>query len=343
MEEKIIFKTIAGSQAQGTSLPESDIDYKGIFRQTNDEILSFGYKEYVEVSKDESYYEIKRFLELLMVANPNAIEILFSPSVCILEKTPEFELLFENRFHFLTKKCLNTFGGYAKTQIVKSKNLTKKVNWELESRERKEPIDFIHCFIDGKTKPITEWLLENNIKQEDCGLTKVNNFLNSYNLYHSEGLSFNGIIGENSNELRLSSIPKGLKPKVLIAYNQDGYSVHCKKYKEYINWLENRNINRYNDNVMHQQIYDSKNLSHCVRLLDIAKEIPQIGDVLVRRNNVEELISIKKGKVPLDEIIEKALLDIEELPKIYANSKLPEDVDKNFVNSLLLKIRKMDF
>ena len=31
MNEDIIFKTIVGSQAYGTSTPESDIDYKGIY------------------------------------------------------------------------------------------------------------------------------------------------------------------------------------------------------------------------------------------------------------------------------------------------------------------------
>lgn len=44
----IIYKTIVGSQAYGTSIPTSDIDIKGIYVQPNDDILSFQYKEQIE-------------------------------------------------------------------------------------------------------------------------------------------------------------------------------------------------------------------------------------------------------------------------------------------------------
>ena len=46
--------------------------------------------------------------------------------------------------------------------------------------------------------------------------------------------------------------------------------------------------------------------------------------------------------MPLDQIILDAEADIAGLNELYAKSSLPDDVDKQFVKELLLKIRKMD-
>ena len=65
---------------------------------------------------------------------------------------------------------------------------------------------------------------------------------------HSMGYGYKGLVktgeGANvaeSNQLRLSSIPKGQTPICNIIYNKDSYSTHCKDYKAYEEWLENRN------------------------------------------------------------------------------------------------------
>jgi hypothetical protein len=123
-------------------------------------------------------------------------------------------------------------------------------------------------------------------------------------------------------------------------YNKDGFSTHCKDYKSYQTWLNERNLNRFHTNVSHGQIYDSKNISHCFRLVSVAKEIALHGDLFVRRtNDVDYLLQIKRGEVPLDKIIEDVERDIAGLEEMYKVSNLPEDVDKDFVKELLLKIR----
>lgn len=345
MKHKLIFKAIVGSQAQGTSTPESDIDIKGIYMQDIDDLISFGYEEFVQVSKDESYYELKRFLELLCTGNPNAIEILFSPEDCILQTSPQFKILYENRYLFLTKKCYSTFAGYANTQIKKSKGLDKKMNWEEQRITRKTPLDFCYVHIGGKTMELNNFLDTIGFKQEKCGLVKLNHMNNIYALYYdyTGEEHFKGIIGEDSNELRLSSISKEFafnrNPYVLY-YNKDGYASHCKDYKSYQTWIKERNTNRYHTNVSHGQVYDSKNLSHCRRLIDIAMEIGKTGTFTARRPNVEYLLQIKRGDTSLDEIIDNAEKDIEGLKEIYDNSNLPDDVDMNKVKEILLQIRK---
>lgn len=358
MPKRLIFKAVVGSQAYGTSTPQSDIDYKGVYVQTNDELLSFGYKEQYEVGKDESYYEVRRFLQLLQSANPTVLELLYSPADCVVEKSEAFNLIVENRDKFLTKKCRNSFGGYAVEQIKKAKGLDKKMNWEKERVERKEVLDFCYVLDDTPfgTIPVKEWLKKSNKKQEHCGLSKLDHFRDCYSLFYDHlaemkssnprfegsGYGYSGIIGEDSNEVRLSDIPKFAQRETVLHFNKDGYSVHCKDFREYNIWLQNRSTQRFIDVKGHNQKIDGKNMLHCRRLLDMALEIAQSKTITVRRPNAEYLLAIRRGEVELQSIIDKAEQDIKELDEIFKTSDLPEDVDKEFLNDLLLQIRKLN-
>jgi uncharacterized protein len=341
--ENLIFKAIVGSQSYGTSTPTSDIDYKGVYMQNINELIGFGYKPQIEVTKDEVYYELRRFMELLTSANPTVLELLYSPKDCVIQKSKQFDLLVQHRDKFLTKKCLNSFGGYAIAQIKKAKGLDKKMNWEKQRVERKTPLDFIYANVDGKTIPVTALLEQMDFKQENCGLVNINHFRDCYGLYHSPNNIDNlkGIILDDSNSVRLSSIPKHLKQEVIVYYNKDGYSVHCKDYREYQEWLETRNTQRYVDIQGHDQKIDGKNLMHCRRLIDTAMEIPMLKTINVKRPNADYLLSIRRGEVDLESIIQKAEEDILLLNELYENSDLPDSVDPDFVNDLLVEIRLM--
>jgi uncharacterized protein len=350
----LIFKAIVGSQSYGTSTPTSDIDYKGVYMQDVNELISFGYQEQIDISKDECYYEVRRFLQLLQSANPTVLELLYSPADCIVQSSPQFDLLVKNREKFLTQKCLLSFGGYAIAQIKKAKGLDKKMNWENARVERKTPLDFVYCYVDGKTMPIKKWFQIEDKKQENCGLVALDHFKDCFALYYdfnahhgqeansaSEILGFKGIVLDDSNSVRLSSVPKGMTPATIVYYNKDGYSMHCKDYREYETWLENRNTQRYVDIKGHNQKIDGKNLLHCRRLLDMAMEIATEKTINVRRPNADYLLSIRRGEVELDTIIEQAELDLEKLAALFAHSELPTHCDLDFVNDLLLQVRHL--
>ena len=144
---------------------------------------------------------------------------------------------------------------------------------------------------------------------------------------------------EKSNEVRLSSIPKGEKPIFMMQYNKDAYTCHCREYKEYQEWVENRNQKRYSKAV--EAGYNQKNMCHCIRLLTMAKEISEgKGFILWRTEDRDFLMGIKNGDYTYEYLIEyaeKLLADVNEnLPK----SNLPDEVDKEFVNKLLVDCRK---
>ncbi|TAE72172.1 MAG: nucleotidyltransferase [Bacteroidetes bacterium] len=339
--EQIIFKAIVGSQSYGTNIATSDIDYKGVYMQNEDDLLTFGYKEQIDVSKDECYYEARRFLQLLQSANPTVLELLYSPADCIIDKKPVFDLIMAYRDKFLTKKCVHSFGGYAIAQIKKAKGLDKKMNWEKERIVRKNPLDFVYVYENGKTILVEKWLENNHLLQEFCGLVSLEHFKDGYALYYDsdKNLGFKGISLENSNNIRLSSIPKNMNALAIVNFNKDGYSKHCKDYNQYQEWLNNRNTQRYVDTTAHEQKIDGKNLMHCRRLLDMAIEIATEKTIKVRRPNAKELLEIRKGNISLEKIIENAEIDIQKLENLFENSDLPNEISLSFVNDLLLEMR----
>ena len=354
----LIFKAIVGSQSYGTSTPTSDIDHKGVYMQSVDELISFGYKEQVDVSKDESYYEIRRFIQLLQSANPTVLELLYSPADCIIQSSPQFDLLVQHRDMFLTKKCLLSFGGYAVAQIKKAKGLDKKMNYEKDRVTRKDVLDFCYVLNSDSfgTIPVKDYLKKEGKLQEHSGLSKLTHFRDCYSLFYDHlaemkstnpkfegsGYGYRGIIGEDSNDVRLSDIPKYAVRETVLYFNKDGYSMHCKDYNDYEVWLKNRSVQRFVDVKKKKKKIDGKNLLHCRRLLDMAIEIATEKTIKVRRPNAGYLLSIRKGEVELDSIINQAEVDLKGLDILFENSGLPDECNKETVNELLLKIRHLN-
>ena len=340
-----LYLVIRGSHAYGTNIPGSDIDYSGVFIQNLDSILGFSYTEQInDDNNDIVIYELRRFLELLSKNNPTILELLNTPDDCVVYKHPVFELILENKQNFLTKICADSFGGYAKQQISKAKGQNKKQNWEKDKVTRKTPLDFCYIHQNEHSTLLVDYLQRFDIKQELCGLSKVPHSKELYALFYTQEISnFRGIAFEDSNDIRLSSIPENLSKSCFISYisyNKDGYVQHCKDYKSYQTWLENRNELRWVDVESHGQKIDGKNMMHCRRLMDMAREIAQGKGILVKRPNAQELIDIRQGKVDLQTLIDQVESEIIEVDQLFLNSTLPNSVDDKLVEQLLINIRK---
>jgi predicted nucleotidyltransferase len=343
----IIFKAIVGSHAYGTNIEGSDIDYKGIYLQDPEDVLQNGYREQVTITDDEVYYELRRFIELCCTNNPGMLELLYSPEDCIVHKDPVFDVILQNRDKFLSKSCRHSYGGYAFAQIEKASGLNKKMNWENSKIEKKSVLDF--CYIlpwitQTKGRPLREWLLNNGLDQSQCGLVAIDNFRYTYGLYIRclEGQNYKGIVQdeETSNDVSLSSVDKDVSRDAVMYFNKDGYGKYCKDYASYQVWLKERNVQRYVDSDAHGQKIDGKNLLHCVRLLETGIEVAKERTLNVRRPNAEYLISIRKGKVDLQTLLDASKEKMKELDEAFQQSDLPDKVDRGFWLALMPKIRK---
>ena len=341
--QHLLLKCISGSRAYNLSLPHSDTDIKGIFVLPLKELYGLTCTEQVSNStNDEVYFEIGRFIELLSKNNPNILELLSTPSKSVLYRHPLMELIRPE--DFLSKLCLDTFAGYAKTQVKKARGLNKKMNQSF-AKERKSVLEFCYVVMGNGTVTLTDWLQQNGFRQKDCGLVNLAHFRDAYSLYHQQqigiGEKLKGVIsGSMANDVQLSSIPKGVNPLVTLYFNKDGYSTYCREYGEYWVWVEERNDERYQNTKSHGKNYDAKNMMHTFRLLNMAEEIAIHRRVIVHREDRDFLLRIRAGDFAYEELIgmvEEKMIKIEES---YSKSDLPEAPDIQKAEDLLVRIRE---
>ena len=164
-----------------------------------------------------------------------------------------------------------------------------------------------------------------------------------YALYYDEenSLSYRGIMHkENSNEVSLSSILKGIQPITYLFFNKDAYSIYCKDYREYWGWVEKRNDIRYQNTLEHGKNYDAKNMQHVFRLLNMADEIAVEKKINTYRPDREWLLKIRSGKFMYEELIQMAEEKLLQIKKHYEECNLPELPDKRIVENLLVEMRQ---
>lgn len=337
----ILFEAIAGSKAFGLDTPTSDTDIKGVFYLPKRDFYGLNYIPQISNStNDVVYYELGRFVELLLKNNPNILELLASPDDCILYKHPIMNAFMIQ--DFLSKLCKDTIVGYAQNQIKKARGLNKKIVNPMDA-QRKSLLDFCYVLSGYSNISLNQWLQEQNKIQELCGLVAISHLKNIYALFYDDSskLHYKGILKkENSNELLLSSVPKEKAPIAYIYCNSEGYSSYCKKYKEYWEWVEQRNQERYLTNEQHGKNYDSKNMMHTIRLLQYAKCIFETGTLNVRVTNRSELLSIKAGEKSYDEILLMTETLLEEIEQLYVTSTLPETPNHQKAIDALVRIRE---
>ena len=381
VENKLAYKFVRGSTLYNTSIETSDVDYGGVFILPNEKLLGLPHFYQDQVSDerhDTTYYEFNRWVELLMKANPNALESLFVPTDKIIgDIHPAVQLIIDNRDMFLTKECFKSLSGYAYAQIQKCRGLNKKCVQPV--MEKKDVLDFCYTFKGQGSQPMKEFLAERGLDQKYCGLVNIPNMKDTYGVYYDFAaylhfeqpenweeffykfgslgqqwdkiqhritcrtfFGYSGIVHPEgkSNEVRLSSIPKGEIPICCMTYNQNGYESHCRKYKEYQEWVEKRNPARYESNL--KSNYDVKNVAHCVRLLHMGKELAEgKGFNVVRTWDRDMILDIRNHKYEYEKIIEYVEKVFAEMKELAKKCDLPETVDKQKVNELILQARAL--
>lgn len=155
----IILLGLGGSHAYGTNVEGSDIDIRGIALNSKSDILgSSNFEQVVNEATDTTIYSLRKIVSLLSSCNPNTIEILGLKPEHYLYLSPIGQELLDNKKLFLTKRAVQSFGGYAFAQL---RRLDNKAARTLEQAEREQHIlnsittasyvwpDKYDCFKDG--------------------------------------------------------------------------------------------------------------------------------------------------------------------------------------------------
>lgn len=133
LRDHVIYECVIGSRAYGLDTPDSDTDRRGIYQAPTDLVLSL-YDPPSQLEDDgrqECFWELKKFLVLALKANPNVLEVLYSPLIEIA--TPASEALLAIRPAFVSRLVYQTFNGYVISQFKKmmhSRKVKQKPNWK---------------------------------------------------------------------------------------------------------------------------------------------------------------------------------------------------------------------
>lgn len=339
----LVFKVISGSTSFGLNTPTSDIDIRGVYiLPWEDRIRQDAVDQIADGTNDETYWEISKFFYELSKANPQALEMLYSPDECILEGK-EYLYKIRAEMNFVTRRCEKTFVEYAKGQIARARGLNKKV-FNPQAAFAPKVLDF--CYVampNGTAAPVKEWLKTH--ENDDYGsdqkwysLAAIDHIDMGYAIYgqpkterdvqglaeHEWRWAYGIVRDENtSGDIQLNSIPKGKPVLAFMFYNKNAYSKACKEHAEFKEWEKKRNPERYETTLAHGQGYDAKNMMHCIRLLFTARDIAMTHRVVVSRKNERDfLLNIKQGGWSYDDALSYAEKLVSEVTTLFANSGL---------------------
>lgn len=199
----LLYEYVRGSKLYGISRPNSDTDYGGVYIEPLDSLLGIiEFPEQVnDKTNDTTWYSLRKYARLLLGSNPNILESLYVPADKVVYKNPIFDLLLNNRDEFVTKKCFRSFFGYASTQIEKARSLKKRITNPMEG-ERKNCLDFIFYEHNGDTKKVVDFLRDNAMKQDFCGLTNLQGMYCLYAMYYDWGAHFRSLGINNFTKLQ---------------------------------------------------------------------------------------------------------------------------------------------
>lgn len=114
------------------------------------------------------------------------------------------------------------------------------------------------------------------------------------------------------------------------------YLVAKQHWDQYNLWKQNRNPVRAEMEA--KMGFDGKHAMHLIRLMRMCREILQTGIVNVKRQDREELLSIRNGLKSYDEIIEESEKLDKECEELYKTSTLRKEPDRNKINDMLISI-----
>lgn len=262
VKEKVILFGLAGSHSYGTNNQESDIDCRGIlilpYKVKVSPFIEFEQIEWKTEAKDIEgvFYELEKVIRLLSACNPNIIEMLFVDNKHIFIETEEAKLLRDNRNLFLSQKALNSFIGYADSQMKRIRLHKKYIDGEIKrplTREElglpeskgaaREQIAAAKQYVKEKKESLIPLLLElNNTQKQNLwdGVGRIFTSLckeygiediNGQELWDVLDTSVARTIGFDDNFINYLK-----KEKV--------YDRRQKEYKNYLSWLKSRNPTR---------------------------------------------------------------------------------------------------
>lgn len=339
MRDNMLVKHYAGSISYGTNIPTSDVDFRGLFcaDPINVRTPFFTVRECTDVDEEDTkLYELAHFMKLCLDCNPNIIETLWVDRSDIISTSPGFELLRASRYDLLSSKLAFTFSGYAISQLKRIKGHNKWINnpQPVEAPVEADYVTMVQSFLPEKIMP-----RDFNIRARSHDHCLVPYGGHLYGVYPYKGKELVNREGRlcptDHNDHSMMGTPS-----FIIKFNFEVYKTAKETHASYWSWKNNRNEAR--GDLEEKFGYDTKHAMHLVRLLRMGSEALRDGEIIVKRPDAEELLSIRNGSWTYEEIVEYAEdMDHKVREVLYRNTPLRKKPDIKFAAQLLMDVQDL--
>lgn len=307
--DNTIYEIVHGSHAYGTNIATSDKDMKGICILP-DKRIYFGLQEFNQQDKgwgcDKVVYHLPKFVQLAGECNPNIIEVLYADESSIIKIDEYGKKLRDNRHLFISKRARHSFSGYAHSQLHR---IQLHYKW-LKGGEIHKPYE-----TDFRNRKIID--VGPSGTTEFGEKTKILRVIDKYTINKD---------GEVQEWWKLE----------VETYDRTGHEKAVKDYNHYNDWKTNRNKVRSELEAKHG--YDTKHAMHLVRLLRMGVEILTTGQVLVKRPDAEELLSIRHGAWSYEKVVDYANEIDNKLDELEKSSDLQWSPDWKKIEELQIEL-----
>lgn len=147
----VLIEGVCGSTAHGLATENSDTDIHGVFSVTTEKILGLGkYPEsWVESKPDKSYHELKKFLQLGLKCNTQALELLWLDDHTVLEEWWGQALIGVRRNFLSTGVVRSSYCGFSAAHLRRIEKSYSNVSPEEELSLRKSAKHMIRNLEQG--------------------------------------------------------------------------------------------------------------------------------------------------------------------------------------------------
>lgn len=308
----VILLGLAGSYSYGTNIETSDIDVRGIaLNQKSDLIGLTKFEQYVDDSTDTVIYSFNKMINLLLNCNPNTIELLGLNPEHYLYLNDIGQMLLEHKKLFLSRRAIQSFGGYADAQLRRLQNALARDTFPQDEKEQ-------HIF--------------NSVKNA------MHNFNTSYRNFEN-----------GSVEIFIDkAVSPELETEIFVNVNMTHYPL--RDYASMWNVMANV-VKDYEKigkrNKKKDDLHLNKHAMHLIRLFMMALDILEKGEIHTYRDKEHDLLmDIRLGKYQKEDgtfqdSFYEILSDFEKrLHYASENTDLPEEPDMNKVQELVMTINE---
>lgn len=317
---KTLIKLKFGSDLYGCRTENSDTDWKSVHISSANEIIMQSCQRVISRSTgnsttkntandvDDESFSLLKFFDMLKRGDMVSNEILF-----VTETYSEYmssvwkDLIIPNREKFLCRD-IKGFVGYIRTQVGRYGVRGSRVSTSRYASEM-----------------FASWISSYGPNAKIKDVPDFEYFFDCFIKLHEHSSIVYLPAAKNSTE----TIPYFEAVNRKVGYNislKEAHSIYKRAFDEF---GARALAAEQNEGV------DWKSCYHAIRVSEQAMELLQTGNITFPRQNVDDLLSIKRGEHPYREIATRLETNLDNLEKLMLVSELPEAVDENFMDEVV--------